>query len=116
MADIFSLDQLGVRFTVKLIDCISDTLFDVSDVEPGSTFIKFYKPDGSSFQKAAILIPDPENIDEFIIEYINGNDGIPPETVSILDDNTSHWEYAGGGVLTNGDNFQTSQRKVIWVN
>ena len=109
MADIFSLDQLGVRFTVKLIDCISNMPFDVSDVEPGSTFIRFYKSDGTEFQKSADLIPDPENVEEEIIEYIN----LPPEE-SILD-KRGVWEYAGGGELTNGANFQTSQRKVFWV-
>ena len=105
--DRYSLDQLGVLFQVKLIDCLSDTPFDVSDVSAVS--IVFYKPDGTRFEKPATLVEDPDNLSEFFIQYHNTT----PED-SILDLRGA-WEYAGAAVLSTSDNLQTSQRKVFWV-
>lgn len=107
MATEFNLGQLGVTFEVKLIDCISDTAFDTSQID--TVFIQFRKTDGTVFEKVADLVTDPEIPAEKLIQYRN----IPPET-SILD--VMHgWEYAGGGVLTNGGTFRTSEKKLFWV-
>lgn len=51
---------------------------------------------------------------EKLVTYINGSDGTPAETESILD-LVGNWEYAGKVKLTNNDEFQTSERFVFWV-
>ncbi len=51
---------------------------------------------------------------EKLVTYINGADGTPAETESILD-LIGNWEYAGKVRLTNNDEFQTSERFVFWV-
>ena len=110
----FALGEEGKEFSVKLIDCESTLPFDVNDVDDSTVFIRFYKPRNVIIVKPGILIPDPENVEEFIIQYINGNDGTPPETESILD-TRGYWQFSGGGDLINGDSFETSQRASFQV-
>lgn len=108
VCDQYSLDQLGVKFEVKLIDCESDTPFDTGDIV--SQTIVFYKPDGTKFSKVATLVEDlPDNPGEFLIQYINTT---PEESILDL---IGSWEYAGAAILTTGDNLQSSQRKIFWV-
>ena len=190
MATIYKLNNLGIKFQVKLTDCIGgDT--DTSDIT--DQLIVFRKPDGVRFEKPATLEADPENpsqvipisnivgngIDgivtvtipdttllkdgeivsisgttnfdvsnvplsiingttftynlgsvgsttpetvgtattqgESLITYINGSEGTPPETESILD-LRDNWEYSGKIKLTNNDSFETSSAFVFWVN
>lgn len=112
MATIFDLNHLGAKFQVKLTDCVDDSDIDVSDVI--EQFIVFYKPDGTSFEKVATLIEEPAASGDFFITYINGNDGTPVETESILD-LIGNWSYAGKVKLDNDDTFQTSERSIFWV-
>lgn len=108
MALTFSLDQNGVLFRVKLIDCISDTPFDTDDVDTVS--IIFYKHNGESFSKVAELKEDDTTAGEFYITYQNT---FPEESILDL---RGQWEYSGAAVLkTTSDNLQTSQRQVFWV-
>lgn len=107
MATRFTLDQLTTTWEVKLINCVSDTPFDVSDIDTVS--IVFTKPNGIIFSKDATLITDPQSPTEKLIQYRN----IPPES-SILD-LIGSWTYAGAGVLNDGGNFRTSEKKVFWV-
>ena len=103
----FTLGQLTVAYEVKLIDCISNTPFDVSDIATVS--MVFTKNDGTTFSKAAELVTDPDAMTEKLIQYRNN----PPET-SILD-LLGSWTYQGAGVLNDGGTFRTSERKVFWV-
>ena len=112
MATAFALDHLGAKFQVKLTDCVDDSDIDTADVD--EQFIVFYKPDGTSFEKAALLIEEPAASGDFFITYINGNDGTPPETETILD-LIGKWEFNAKVKLTNNDEFQTSERSVFWV-
>ena len=107
MAKTFTLNDLGAKFQVKLVDCASGTDIDTADV--AEQFIVFYKPNGISFEKTATLIEDPPSSGEFFITYTNTD----PETESILD-LISNWEYSGKITLANGDSF-TSSRFVFWV-
>lgn len=107
MAVIFSKDQMGVQFNVKLIDCITDTSFNLDDVEGQS--IIFYKPDGTRFSKDAILTPDPNEPDDTLVQYTNTS----PEA-SILD-LLGKWEYSAEAVMTTGDMFESQERSVFWV-
>ena len=107
MATSFTLGQLTVSYEVKLINCISDTPFDVSDIATVS--IEFTKYDGTKFSKPATLVDDTENPPDKLIQYRN----VPNET-SILD-LLGSWTYQGAGVLNDGGNFKTSERKIFWV-
>ena len=107
MATTFTLNQLTVPYEVKLINCISDTPFDVSQIDTVS--IVFTKYDGTVFSKPATLITDPQVPADKLIQYRN----LPPEE-SILD-LIGSWTYAGAGVLTDGGSFRTSEKKVFWV-
>jgi len=105
MATTFALDHLGAKFQVKLTDCVSGDDIDTSDV--AASFIVFYKPDGTRFEKTATLVEDNG---DFFITYTNTD----PETESILD-LIGSWEYAGKVKLNTNDEFQTSGRFVFWV-
>lgn len=108
MAERFTLDQLGTTWKVKLIDCISDQVVSTANIDTVS--IEFTKNDGVKISKDATLEEDlPDNPGEFFIQYRN----IPPE-VSILD-LLGDWTYQGAGVLIDGSNFKTSERRIIWV-
>lgn len=107
MAILHALDQLGVKFKVKVQDCVTDTPFDENDIT--DQMIVFYKPDGTRFEKQAILIADPLNAGTSFVQYQNTT----PET-SILD-LTGEWEYAAIITLVSTDTAQTSQRQVLWV-
>ena len=107
MAEIFTLDQLGTTWKVKLINCLSDQVVTTTNISTVS--ILFTKSNGAKFSRDAELVADPENVGEFFIQYRN----IPPEE-SILD-LIGHWTYQGAGVLIDGSNFRTSERKIIWV-
>lgn len=107
MAIIHALDQLGVKFKVKVQDCVTDTPFDENDII--DQFIVFYKPNGTRFVKQAVLVADPLNAGTSFVQYQNTT----PE-VSILD-LTGFWEYAAQIELNSTDTAQTSQRQVFWV-
>lgn len=107
MATQFTLDQLGIIFRVKLTDCISSTPVTTANISSQS--IEFTRPDGSKFSKPATLLADVANPGEFFLQYRN----IPPES-SILNQ-IRDWTYQGAGILTDGSNFKTSERKIFWV-
>jgi len=108
LAEIFTLNQLGTTWKVKLINCISDQVVTTANIDTQS--IVFTKPNGIKIEKVATLEEDlPDNPGEFFIQYRN----IPPEE-SILD-LLGDWTYQGAGVLIDGSNFRTSERKIIWV-
>ena len=108
MATVFALDHLGAKFQVKLVDCVTDDNIDTSSV--AESFIVFYKPDGTRFEKTAALEKVPPVTGDDFITYTNTD----PETESILD-LIGSWEYAGKVKLTTDDEFQTSERFVFWV-
>jgi len=107
MAIIHAIDQLGVKFKVKVNDCLTDTAFPEDDII--DQFIVFYKPDGTRFVKQAVLVADPMNIGTSFVQYQNTT----PEA-SILD-LIGEWEYAAEITLNSTDTAQTSQRQVFWV-
>lgn len=107
MAIIFSLDQMGALFRVKVTDCTNNTVIDKDNISDPK--IVFYKPDGTRFEKEAVLVIDSENLTESYVEYQNTLE------VSILDDNTSFWEFAAEVTLIPGNVVQTSQRQIFWV-
>ncbi len=107
MALIFTQDQLTVTYEVKLTNCESGVVFNTSSIDTVS--IVFTKNDGTKLEKEAELVADTENPGEFFIRYRN----IPPDE-SILD-LLGSWSYAGAGVLVDGGNFVTSEKKVFWV-
>ena len=104
---IFTLNQLGGTFKVKLINCLSSQVVSTANIE--SVSIVFTKTDGTVFSKDAELVADTEKPGEFFIQYRN----IPPEE-SILD-LIGLWTYQGAGILIDGSNFRTSERKIMWV-
>ena len=108
MATSFALDHLGVKFQVKITDCVSGDDIDTADVV--EQFIVFYKPDGTRFEKTATLVEEPAASGDFFITYTN----TLPETESILD-LIGSWEYAGKVKLSTDNEFQTSERFVFWV-
>lgn len=108
MATIFSKNQMGVQFNVRLIDCITGAVFDIDDVMDQA--IIFYKPDGIRLFKAGILVPDPENpTQNTIIQYTNSS---PEESILDL---VGKWEFSGEAVMMNGDMFESQERQVFWV-
>ncbi len=107
MTIIFSKDQGGVEFRVKLVDCITDDSFDIDDID--EQFIIFYKPDGTRFSKDAILTPNVDNPQDTDIQYINTS----PEA-SILD-LIGKWEYSAEALLFSEDRFESQERSVFWV-
>lgn len=111
MATILSKNQLGVAYDVRLVDCITDEPFDTSDID--EQFIVFYKPNGIRFKKDAIITIDPDNPQGFIIQYINTS-ATPKFEESILD-LIGKWEYSAEAKISNGDTFESQQKKVFWV-
>lgn len=107
MAILHALDQLGVKFKVKVQDCVTDTVFDADDIIDQR--IVFYKPNGIRFEKQAVLVVDTLAPTEKFVQYQNTS----PEA-SILD-LRGNWEFAAEITLTSTDIAQTSQRAVFWV-
>lgn len=107
MAEIYTLNQLGTTWKAKVTNCISNQPVTTTNI--ASQSIVFTKPNGVKIVKEATLEDDPENIGEKFIQYRN----IPPE-ISILD-LIGHWTYQGAGVLIDGSNFRTSERKIFWA-
>jgi len=107
MAIFHSLDQLGVKFKVKVTDCLTDTAFDENDII--DQMIVFYKPNGIRFEKQAVLVADPLNPGTSFVQYQNTT----PEA-SILD-LRGFWEYTAEITLVSTDVAQVSQRQVFWI-
>ena len=102
----YSLNQQAVKIQIKVKDCVSDTTFSLSDVI--SQKIIFYKSDGSSIEKDAILVADTENAGEFFVQYIiTGADTIL-NLRGLL-------QYTAILTLVGGSVAQLSQRRVAWV-
>lgn len=101
MAVIFTQDQTGVIYEVKLFDCESNTEFDVDDIESQS--IVFTKPDGTKLIKSASLTAG-------LVTY--RNTGSEESILDLL----GRWSYAGAAVLINeGGTFVTNEKKSFWV-
>jgi len=107
MAVIYSLNQEGVKFRIKVIECVTDTAFDESSITDQK--IIFYKPDGTRFEKQAVLVADPSNPGTSFVQYQNTS---PEESILDL---IGEWEYAAEITLISTDVAQTSQRRVAWV-
>lgn len=83
MAISLTLNQSNVPFSVKLTDCDNDAIRNVSNIAEQK--IGFIKPDGTQFDKVALLPADPENPSQIItITNIVGNgiDGTIIVTIS----------------------------------
>ena len=106
MAIIFSLNQEGALFKVKVTDCTNNTAIDKNDISDQK--MVFYKPDGIRFEKDAILEMDAQIPAESFVEYQD------PEGTTILDQ-TGVWEYNAEITLIPGNIVETSQRRVFWV-
>jgi len=107
MAVTFSLDQEGATWKVKVINCITDTVFDKNDII--NQKIIFYKPDGTRFEKDAVLVVDTLNPTESFIQYQNTS---PEESILDL---VGSWQYTGEIELSSTDVAQLSQRAQFWV-
>ena len=107
MAITHALNQLGVKFKVKVEDCLTNTAFDANDITDQK--IIFYKPNGVKITKQAVLVVDTLKPTEKFVQYQNTT----PET-SILD-LLGEWEYAAEITLVSTDTAQTSQRQIFWV-
>ena len=107
MALIFTLNQEGALFKVKVTDCTSDTAITPANISDQK--IVFYKPDGTRFEKTAVLVVDTQNPAESFVEYQD------PTGTSILDQRGS-WQYDAEITLIPGNIVETSQRRVFWVN
>jgi len=106
MALIFTLNQEGTLFKVKVTDCTSDTA--ITDTNISDQKIVFYKPDGTRFEKTAVLVVDPQTPSESFVQYQD------PTGTTILDQIGS-WEYDAEITLIPGNIVETSQRRVFWV-
>lgn len=103
---VFSLNQEGATFKVKVIDIVEGVAFDPALFE--SQRIVFYKPDGTRFEEDAMLVVDTENPTESFVIY--QNTGEP----SILD-LRGHWQYSAEITFTSGDTAETANRFNFWV-
>ena len=100
MATRIALNQEGVLFQVKVIDCVTDSTIDTNSFQ--SQRIVFYKPDGIRFEKDAV-------IDGEFIQFQQ-----PAGEESILD-LIGSWQYSGEVTLQNTNVVETSQRFNFWV-
>ena len=107
MVLMFSLNQEGALFKVKVTDCTSDSAIDKDNITDQN--MVFYRPDGTRFEKTATLVVDPQTPAESFVQYQNTT----PEA-SILDQIGS-WEYDAEITLIPGNIVETSQRRVFWV-
>jgi len=83
MAISLTLNQSNVTFAIKLTDCNNDAIRNTSNI--ADQRIGFINPDGTQFDKVALLVADPENPSQVIsITNIVGNgiDGIIVVTIS----------------------------------
>lgn len=106
MAVLFSLDQEGATWQVKVVNCISGTVFNVNDIL--NQKIVFYKPDGTRFEKDAVLVVDTQNPTESFIQYQNTNE---PSILDLI----GSWQFTGEIELLTTDTVQLSQRAQFWV-
>jgi len=106
MAITFSLNQQGALFKVKVVDCTQGTVINKDNITAQK--IVFYKPDGTRFEKAAILVVDPQNPTQSFVQYQD------PTGTSIFDQ-IDRWEYDAEITLIPGNTVETSQRRVFWV-
>lgn len=107
MAIRFSLNQMGALFKVKVTDCTQGTAINPANITDQK--IVFYKPDGTRFEKTAVLVVDPQNPTESFVQYQNST---PEESIFDLID---RWEYDAEITLIPGNTVETSQRRVFWV-
>ena len=107
MAIRFSLNQMGALFKVKVTDCTQGTAINPANITDQK--IVFYKPDGTRFEKTAVLVVDPQNPTESFVQYQNTT---PEESILDLID---RWEYNAEITLIPGNTVETSQRRVFWV-
>jgi len=106
MALIFTLNQEGALFKVKVTDCTTDTAITPANISDQK--IIFYKPDGTRIEKTAVLVVDPQIPEESFVQYQE------PEGTTILD-KIGSWEYDAEITLIPGNIVETSQRRVFWV-
>ncbi len=106
MALLFTLNQEGAVFKVKVSDCTSNTAIDQANISDQR--IIFYKPDGTRIEKAATLVVDPQIPAEAFVQYQE------PTGTTILDQ-IGDWEYDAEITLIPGNDVETSQRRVFWV-
>ena len=106
MTLMFSLNQEGALFKVKVTDCTSDTAITPANITDQK--MVFYKPDGTRFDKTATLVVDPQTPAESFVQYQD------PQGTSIFDQRGS-WEYDAEITLIPGNIVETSQRRVFWV-
>ena len=106
MALIFTLNQQGTKFKVKVSDCTTSTVIDQANITDQK--IIFYKPDGTRIEKDAVLEVDPQIPEESFVEYQE------PTGTTILDQ-IGNWEYDAEITLLPGNDVETSQRRVFWV-
>jgi len=106
MALIFTLNQQGALFKVKVTDCTKGTVIDKDNITDQK--IVFYKSDGTRFEKTAVLVVDSENPSESFVQYQD------PTGTSILD-LIGSWQYDASITLIPGNTVETSQRRVFWV-
>ena len=108
MARVYRTDDNDARFSVKMTDCTG------GDVPPKSSVAEskmvFKKPRGGIFEKDATLVDDVDNPGEYFVVYQN-----LPADGSIFDETDGHWEYWAKIKLIGDSTFQTSQRRIIWV-
>lgn len=104
MAETFRLNNLGILFRVKLVDCKLDEDFDTDNVV--DQFIIFEKPDGTKLVMPATLVEDPNGSGIFFIEFIDTN--------GILD-LIGNWSYTGKIITTSPAQELTSASVIFWV-
>jgi len=112
MAEMYSLDQGGVKLQIRVKDCVDDAFFDTSNIS--SQKMIFYKPNGTSFEKTATLVEDPANPSQEITLTNIVGDGIE-DTITVTVPNTALLKEGELMSISDTTNFNSTNKPITIV-
>ena len=107
MTDVYTVGQVGIEFAGKLTDNDNEYLIKPLDLTGYSeVFMKFFRPDGTSFVKTA-SIRDSSSLANTDIIFEN-------DSTSVLD-KRGDWSFTVGAKFTDGTIIESPDRELFWV-
>jgi len=107
MTDTYVLGQVGIEFAGQLTnDDDPDNVTPVDLANNSGLYVRFFRPDGTSFEKSA-QARDPGSLDNTYITFENDGE-------SILDQKGG-WSYTVGARFADGSTVESPNRDLFWV-
>ena len=107
MTDVYTVGQIGIEFAGKLTD--SDNMYLIKPLDLtgyNAVYVKFYRPDGTSFVETA-SVRDSSSLADTDIIFEN-------DSTSVLD-KRGDWSFTVGAKFTDGTIIESPDRELFWV-